>query len=369
MRIESIRFKNYKLLRDATLPLEPLTVIVGPNGSGKSTALEALGGVAAALRDSSYAFGGSTHAQLDRSRTVGTVLGRDLVEVGVTASTGSGPVQAVWSSGVPGPPPGSFTTPPKLGEILPAELAGSPEATALVDAVRSFHSYALAPDRIREPAELTPDAALSHDGATLAAALDQVRDRDPEVLAALNAELTRWLPEYDQVLFDTPAKGRRAVALRTRVGRHRIGAKQLSSGTLLALGLLTIVHGDTGAQIVGIEEPEAAIHPRLLRNVYDALVRMAYPAEHGIDRAPRQVIVTTHSPYLLDLFRDHPESVVIAERHEDAATFARLADREDFDEIVSGGPLGEAWYTGVLGGVPTSPGAAAVVPAGVDAEA
>ncbi|UCC30233.1 MAG: AAA family ATPase, partial [Phycisphaerales bacterium] len=40
--IESIHFKNFKVLRDTTLPLGPFTLIVGPNGSGKTTALQAL---------------------------------------------------------------------------------------------------------------------------------------------------------------------------------------------------------------------------------------------------------------------------------------------------------------------------------------
>src|SRR5260221_9602123 len=40
--LKSIQFKNFKILRDATLPLERFTLIVGPNSSGKSTALQAL---------------------------------------------------------------------------------------------------------------------------------------------------------------------------------------------------------------------------------------------------------------------------------------------------------------------------------------
>jgi AAA15 family ATPase/GTPase len=40
--IESVQFKNFKALRDTTLPLDRFTLIVGPNGSGKSTALQAV---------------------------------------------------------------------------------------------------------------------------------------------------------------------------------------------------------------------------------------------------------------------------------------------------------------------------------------
>src|SRR5712692_918496 len=39
---ESIKFQNFKALRDATLKLRPFNLIVGPNGSGKSTVFQAL---------------------------------------------------------------------------------------------------------------------------------------------------------------------------------------------------------------------------------------------------------------------------------------------------------------------------------------
>ena len=40
--LKSVQFKNFKVLRDATLPLSRFTLIVGPNGSGKSTAMQAI---------------------------------------------------------------------------------------------------------------------------------------------------------------------------------------------------------------------------------------------------------------------------------------------------------------------------------------
>src|SRR5437899_7891843 len=44
--IKAIRFQNYKVLRDTSLPLGPFTLLIGPNGSGKSTAISAPGKVA-----------------------------------------------------------------------------------------------------------------------------------------------------------------------------------------------------------------------------------------------------------------------------------------------------------------------------------
>ena len=46
----AIRYRNFRLLRDATLPLGPFTLIVGPNASGKSSALAALTGYSNPIR-------------------------------------------------------------------------------------------------------------------------------------------------------------------------------------------------------------------------------------------------------------------------------------------------------------------------------
>ncbi len=40
--IKQITFENWKSFRNATLYIDPLTVLIGTNGSGKSNALEGL---------------------------------------------------------------------------------------------------------------------------------------------------------------------------------------------------------------------------------------------------------------------------------------------------------------------------------------
>ncbi len=82
---------------------------------------------------------------------------------------------------------------------------------------------------------------------------------------------------------------------------HAIPAQDLSQGTLFALAILTLAHIPEPRPIVCFEEPDRGIHPRLLREVRDALYRLSYPGKFGEDRAPVQVIATTHSPYFLDL--------------------------------------------------------------------
>lgn len=209
------------------------------------------------------------------------------------------------------------------------------------------------PEAIVRPASLRNDVELGSDGENLAVVLDRLRDHHPERFERLNAELARWLPEYDRVLFSVPAEGQRAFALRTRDGHHEIPAAELSHGTVLALCLLTIASLPDPPMLIGIEEPDRGIHPRLLREVKDALYRLAYPAPED-QREPVQVVVTTHSPYFLDLFRDHPEEIVIANKKGLDVTFERLSDTPHIAEILGDSNLGDMWYSGILGGVPVA---------------
>src|SRR5207249_781795 len=130
-------------------------------------------------------------------------------------------------------------------------------------------------------------------------------------------------------------EGHRSISLRTRKGHHMIKAADLSQGTLIALALLTIAYLPEPPSIVCLEEPDHGLHPRLLRDVRDALYRLAYPEGAQEKREPVQVIATTHNPYFVDLFREHPEEIVIAEKVGLEARFSRLSDRPHLDEILA----------------------------------
>ncbi len=58
---------------------------------------------------------------------------------------------------------------------------------------------------------------------------------------------------------------------------------------------------------------------------------------------------------MLDLHKDHPEEIVIAEKTERGSEFHRLSERPDLAELLDEVSLGEAWYSGILGGVPAAP--------------
>jgi predicted ATPase len=336
--LKSITFLNFKALRNTTLLLGPFTLLVGPNGSGKTTALNAL----TLIRQP---------GQWDFHKLATAGLGvteNSAVEVSV-----------LWGS----PPPGMLHKVrwhPRDGVNVTWRTAEgqqpSPAVTESLEAeLARMRVYTLDPRVLPAAVSLQPNMELGPEGGGLAGILDRLRDQAPERFEALNEEIGRMLPEFDRILFDTPGQGQRSFLLRTRHGSHPISAADLSHGTLLAVALLTLAYLPEPPPLIGLEEPDHGIHPRLLRQVRDALYRLSYPESFGEKREPVQVVATTHSPYFLDLFREHPEEIVIAQKTGLEARFERLADRPDIGEILAEAPLGEVWYSGVLGGVPAQP--------------
>jgi predicted ATPase len=131
-----------------------------------------------------------------------------------------------------------------------------------------------------------------------------------------------------------------------------VTASDLSQGTLYTLAVITLAYDPAPPAILCIEEIDRGIHPRMLREIRDALYRLSYPKSFQLSREPVQVVATTQSPTMLDLFREHPEEIVIAQKQGREARFERLADRSDLKELLSEGSLGDMWFSGILGGVP-----------------
>jgi predicted ATPase len=219
--------------------------------------------------------------------------------------------------------------------------------------LKSARVYALEPANMAQAVDSRRVGELSRNGDNLAGALTYLRDQDEEAYDQLRQELQRWLPEFDSIIFKNDHNGYRELSLRQVGSRQNVAAKELSEGTLLALALLTIIYQPNSPTVVGLEEPDRGLHPRLLREVRDALYRLSFPSDFGLKRKPVQVIATTHSPLFLDLFKDHPEQIIIAEKNVDGtASFRNLADDKELIEMIGDTPLGEVWYSGVLGGVP-----------------
>jgi predicted ATPase len=123
----------------------------------------------------------------------------------------------------------------------------------------------------------------------------------------------------------------------------------MSDGTLRLLGHLATLYLPQPPPLVCFEEPENYVHPRLLELIVDLL---KYPPTPNPSRegSETQVLVTTHSPYLID--RLEPEDLMIVEKKEGKTEVKGVDDIKEIKEALKTLTLGEMWYSGDLGGVP-----------------
>ncbi|MBE2215210.1 MAG: ATP-binding protein [Opitutaceae bacterium] len=211
----------------------------------------------------------------------------------------------------------------------------------------------LDPGALARPVVRDTAPVLGPDGAGLAAALAALRRGDATRWSALLAEFRRMLPDYADIIAGQTVEGLMAFSVADVRGRN-LPARNLSQGTLVILAILALVFAPERPTVLCLEEIERGIHPRLLRDVRDLLYRLSFPEDCG-DTAPAvQVITTTHSPYILDLFADTPEDVILATRAggTEGASFKRLSDVPEVGELMREGRLGDLWYSGIFGGNP-----------------
>jgi predicted ATPase len=114
-------------------------------------------------------------------------------------------------------------------------------------------------------------------------------------------------------------------------------AKFASDGTLKMLAYLVLLFDPEPPQLIGLEEPENYLHPRLLPE-------LAEECREASGRA--QLLVSSHSPFFVNALR--PEEVWTLYRNEKGFTQARRsADMRGIRELVAeGGQLGDLWMEG-----------------------
>jgi predicted ATPase len=325
--IASIAFRRFKALRSTRVALSPFNLVIGPNGSGKTSLIEAI----LRLRVLSKL----TPAEV---RTGPTRAGGPEIEFAfepphdaVTAHLGCI----------------SDTVCDSL-RIEPAEAPGWP---ALRTSLAGIRGYVFDHAAMARPGRKGGDEPLAPDGGNLAAVLDRLRRTAPAAFAGLTAEMLRIMPEFGALEMADVGEGGVEFAL-TLTENGRVPAAELSQGSLYLLGVLALAFDPDPPSVLGIEEVDRGVHPRLLREIRDALYRLSHPEAHGSGRRAVQIVVTSHSPYFIDLFRDHPEEVIVSQKRGRAAHFERLTERPDLPDLLQQGSLGDMWFSGILGGVP-----------------
>lgn len=334
--ITRVILKNYKSIAACDVHLQPLTFLVGRNDAGKSNFLDALrfvtdalnyslehairdrGGINDVRRRSRghpnhfsigfefafpdgltgyYAFRIGAGKRNDRTRDknveyrvqteVCKLYNKNLLTPNIYFHIDEG---AVIDTNIDVPPAAA------ADRLYLLNASGLPEFRPIYDTFSRMGFYNLNPDKIRDLQTPDPRDVLTRDGGNITSIFSQLSPAVKENIEEYLAAVVPGIHKVNVKVFGPKEtlEFRQDVAGDNHTWRFL--ANNMSDGTLRALGILVaLFQGDTGTQnsvpLVGIEEPEIALHPAATGVLLDALRDAAYK---------RQVLITSHSPDLLD---------------------------------------------------------------------
>lgn len=371
-RLIRIRVQNYRALRDVALEnVTPLTVLLGPNGSGKSTFFDVFAFLSECFteglrrawdrrgRFKELRTRGSSgpivfELKYRESRTVTYKLAIDENEKGPYVAQES----LIWSSPARGRPARILDFRNGTGTVLLEQVEGNEKVQESLDsremlAVNTLGQFARHPtvaelrrfisgwylsyltaDSTRGVPEAGPQERLSQTGDNLPNVVQYLKEQHPDRLRLILDTLSRRIPRLEKVEAEPLADGRLMLTFKDTPFDRPILSKYASDGTLKMLAYLTVLFDPDPQPLIGIEEPENQLHPRLL----PALAEECREAS-----ARTQVMVTTHSPFFVNGLR--PEELWVLYRDDTGYTKAcRASNMPGIKEFVAEGALlGYLW--------------------------
>ncbi|MBW4501437.1 MAG: ATP-binding protein [Scytonema hyalinum WJT4-NPBG1] len=373
--LSKLRVQHYKSLFDTEVNLEPLTVFIGPNGSGKSNICEALAVLSNFLQriiattNSSEVipfFSESLKAVSKNQQKIESKFWHGkpdylLFEVSTlrpTESTHKEETNSILDLSV------SLVYPHRIVEIRNFERAVTTQYTSaireflvsneysdypLANALRKVSIYDFAP--VALSSNISSSDSMERTGQGIAYALVDILHANRRSFDELEERLTRLVPNIQRISLPRGENQTFLLELIDKYSEHHIPASDISDGTLRILAFLTALYQENTPSIICFEELENGVHPWLLHKMMELLKIVS---TEGITGKPVQVLITTHSPVLLNYVEPHQVRAVELDNEGKTQVHTLPTDSMRFQKALEAydGALGELWFTNVFGGNP-----------------
>lgn len=378
--LSKLRVQHYKSLFNTEVDLEPLTVFIGPNGSGKSNICEALAILSDFLQrlidignnpgnikdffaqslqavsknqpsiESKFWHGKSDYLSFEAStlpkeenhpyeeykNVSGLSVHFDYPQQNVSTQI-SGKIDNKTIE--------SYTS--RLRQFLVSnEYPDSPIANAL----SKVSIYDFAPVNLSNN-NVPSTGSMERTGQGIAYALVDILHANRKSFDELEERLTRLVPNIQRIALPRANNQTFLLELIDRYSQHHIPASDISDGTLRILAFLTALYQEDTPSIICFEEIENGVHPWLLHKMMELLKTVS---TEGITGKPVQVLITTHSPVLLNYVEPYQVRAVELDNEGKTQVHSLPTDSVRFQKALEAydGALGELWFTNVFGGNP-----------------
>ncbi|MCZ4327945.1 AAA family ATPase [Brachybacterium paraconglomeratum] len=185
-------------------------------------------------------------------------------------------------------------------------FSGIEDFRPLFDGLTGIEVFSPSPDSMRLPQTPDPGDTLHRDASNIASVIGRLEAESPATKDRIQDYLSAIVPgihsvrreaagAWETLSFQQDVKG----------ARHawQFPSTSVSDGTLRSLAILTAMLDTAGTSPspIGIEEPETALHPAAAGVLLDSIRDAA---------ESRQIIVTSHSPDLLDSESIEPDELL-----------------------------------------------------------
>jgi predicted ATPase len=395
--------KNYRALRDLDLDdLTPLSVLLGPNGSGKSTVFDVFAFLSECFseglrrawdrrgrlkelktreesgpvviefryRERADLAPLTYHLEIDEDAS-GPVVAREWLQWrSVLAHQPGAPRRFMTFSrgkgyAYPGDQPGrkqkkvaeKLESPDTLAVSALGQFEKHPRVVALRRFITGWYLSYLSAGSMRGTPETGPQERLSPSGDNLANVIQYLKEQHGPRLEQILQRLAARVPRLERVESEPLPDNRLLLQIKDAPFSRPVLAKYASDGTLKMLAYLIVLHDPNPPPLIGIEEPENYLHPRLLLELAE---------ECRAATGHSQLLVSSHSPFFVNGLK--AEEVWVLHRDERGHTRAtRTSEIPGIREHMSeGAQLGDLWLESHFGvgdplrraGGPTRPGVA-----------
>lgn len=395
-KLLGLRIRRYRALADVTLgkieynskedELPPLICLIGPNGSGKTTLLDAIGFLADCLREGVEAACDKPHRggfrrlrtqgengpiefdlyylQEQRSRPITYRLAIDekegipVVSKETLLQRRAGPTAkrpyafvdlafgqgAAWAGESTPEKEGServkvhLADPGRLAIATLGQLKEHPRIQNLREYLESWYLSYFIPDLARTLPAAGAQKHLNRNGDNLANVVEHMERTSPKAFKRVLDNIAARIPGIRSIKSQRSPDGRLLLAFDEQGFTDPFFQGQMSDGTLKLFAYLLLLEDAEPRPFIGIEEPENGLYHKLLGT-------LATEFKAHASKLDTQLLITTHSPYLVDVFQ--PEEVWLIQRNQKGRSqVTRAADMENIRSLVAEGlPLGSLWYS------------------------